>query len=75
MGKVTGVQRYGVFFDLVGSKCSGLLRRERITVDKSLDLNAVYKIGDEVNLVVERIEAGNVVLALPPSAHLAKFPR
>jgi len=67
LGKVTGVERAGVFIDLIGLKCYGLLPRLRITQDNSLDLNAQYTKGMEVNVVVESIGTDGVVLALPSS--------
>jgi hypothetical protein len=38
LAKVTGIQPYGVFFELIGVNCPGLMRREAITRDKTLDL-------------------------------------
>jgi hypothetical protein len=67
LGKVTGVTSYGVFFELEGLGCPGLLHRDDIVRDRSLDLQALFRKGAEIAVVVKQIDEdkGRVSLALP----------
>jgi hypothetical protein len=68
LGTVTAVFRYGVFFRLDEFKCPALLPREEITLDRSLDLDALYRQGQEVAVIVRAIQGDKVNLALPPTS-------
>lgn len=65
-GTVTGVEWQGVFVELAGLKCTGLLRREQITSDTSVDLEALFRKGEQLAVVVVSIDEdkGHISLGL-----------
>jgi predicted RNA-binding protein with RPS1 domain len=67
VARVTGIKDYGVFFELIGVNCPGLMWREAITHDKSLDLEALFRIGQELTVRIKTIDDinGRVSLDFP----------
>lgn len=68
LGKVTAVQHYGVFVSL-GVGNTGLMHRKYICRDRTLDLEAIFRPGQEITVRIREIDElkGRIDLELPES--------